>query len=281
MGAMGNQIKTVLLLGALAGLMLLAGYFVGGQTGMLVGLVIAILFNFITYWFSDKIVLMMYRAKEAKKSQYPKLHAIVEDVSKKAGIPKPKVYIVEDANPNAFATGRNPKNAVVACTTGILNLLTKEELEGVIAHEISHVKNRDILIATIAATMAAVISYVAAMARFGAFFGADDDNSNFLAVMILAVLTPIIAVIIQLAISRSREYLADESGAKTIKNPKALASALGKLQKGIASTPMKKGNQATASLFIANPFNLKNALAIFRTHPPIEERIRRLNQMKF
>lgn len=280
MGCLGNQFKTVLLLGALAGLMLLVGYFIGGQTGMLVGLVIAILFNFITYWFSDKIVLMMYRAKEAKKSQYPKLHAIVEDVSKKAGIPKPKVYIVEDANPNAFATGRNPKNAVVACTTGILNLLTKEELEGVIAHEISHVKNRDILIATIAATMAAVISYVAAMARFGAFFGADDDNSNFLAVIILAVLTPIIAVIIQLAISRSREYLADESGAKTIKNPKALASALSKLQKGGAAAPMRKGSQATASLFIVNPFNAKTIFSIFSTHPPIEERVRRLNQMK-
>ncbi|MDP2750834.1 MAG: zinc metalloprotease HtpX [Nanoarchaeota archaeon] len=276
----GNQVKTVLLLGSLAGLMLVIGFLVGGRQGLFIALTISILINFITYWFSDKIVLFMYKAKEADKKHHAQLHSIVESVAKKANIPKPKVYIIENETPNAFATGRGPSNAAVACTTGIMKLLNKEELEGVIAHEMAHVKNRDILVATIAATIASIISYVASMARWGAYFGNDDDGANFLAVIILSILAPIIAIIIQLAISRSREYLADETGAKIVKNPKGLASALSKLSNGCAAKPMKSANQATASLFIVNPFSAKAVFSLFSTHPPIDERIRRLNQMK-
>lgn len=277
-----NQIKTIILLSLLTGLMLIAGYFIGGNYGITIAFAIAILMNFGSYFYSDKIVLRMYRAQQAKKSEYPKLHKIVEEVSKNAGIPKPKVYIVPAENANAFATGRNPKNAVIACTQGILKILDDTELKGVIAHEIAHVKNRDILVATIAATIAAVISYLAMMARFAAIFGGmrDDRGGNGLSLLFLAILTPIIAVIIQLAISRSREYLADSTGAHFTKEPKALASALHKLEQANKNNPILFGNTATSSLFITNPFSARGLVSLFSTHPAMPERIKRLNEMK-
>lgn len=278
-----NQLKTIVLLGLLTGLMLGAGWLFGGQNGLLIALAFSVLMNFGTYFLSDKIVLMMYRAREAKKSEYPELHEMVEDVSKKAGIPKPRVFIVPTQNPNAFATGRSPKHAVVACTQGILDLLGKDELRGVIAHEIAHIKNRDVLVMTVAATIAGVISYLAMMARFAAIFGGgrdSRDSGGLFGLLALAIVTPIIALILQLAISRSREYFADATGARTIRNPKALASALQKLELGSRRCPLRFGSPATSSLFIANPFSAGGIVALFSTHPPMAERIRRLNAMK-
>ena len=279
---MWNQIKTILLLGLLSGLMLVAGFFIGGNYGLTIALAIALVMNFGSYFYSDKIVLRMYKAQPAKKSEHPKIHKIVEDVAHKAHIPKPKIYIVPSDNANAFATGRNPKNAVIACTQGILKILDANELKGVIAHEIAHVKNRDILVATIAATIATVISYLAMMARFAAIFGGmrDDRGGNGLSLLFLAILTPIIAVIIQLAISRSREYLADSTGAKFTKEPKALASALHKLEQANKNNPIRFGNTATSSLFITNPFSARGLVSLFSTHPAMQERIKRLNEMK-
>lgn len=278
-----NQIKTVALLGLLTGLMLVVGSMIGGTGGLTIALVFAGLMNFGAYFFSDKIVLAMYGAKEAKKSHYAKLHHIIEDVASRAGIPKPKVYVLPTETPNAFATGRSPSHASVAATEGILKLLTEEELRGVMAHEISHIKNRDILVVTIAATIAGVISYLAHMAQFAALFGGgrDDEGQNPIGWLVLAILTPIIATLIQLAISRSREYLADESGARTIKNSKALASALKKLEAGVRHNPMHMGSPATSSLFIVNPFRGEFLVQLLSTHPPMEKRIEKLSQMTF
>lgn len=282
---MFNRLKTLILLGALSGLMLGAGLLLGGRSGLTIALVIALVMNFISYFFSSKIVLMMYHAKEVKKNTHPKLFAIVSEVAKKAKVPMPKVYIIPTQSPNAFATGRNPKNAVVAATEGILSLLNDEELKGVIAHEMSHIKNRDILIQTIAVTIATAISYVAQMAQWAAIFGGsrDDDNggSNIFTILALAIITPIVATLIQLAISRSREYLADESAAKILNNGRGLASALHKLENGIAQKPMRGTPQTTSSLFIANPFSMKGMFSLLSTHPPIDERIKKLNAMKF
>ena len=277
-----NQFKTIIFLSLLTALLLFAGSLFG-KGGLIVAFIFAIVINFGSYWFSDKIVLWIYRARELKKNEHPEVHEIVREVAHKADIPMPRLYIVESAQPNAFATGRNEKNAVVAFTTGILTLLNKEELKGVIAHEISHVKNKDILITTIAATIAGVISYLANMAQWAMIFGGgrDDDNrANMLSLILLMIITPIIAMLLQMAISRSREYLADESGAKIIKNPKGLATALAKLHKGVQTTPMRKGDRATASLFILNPFSAKGVFTLLSTHPPVEERIKRLNEMK-
>ena len=278
-----NQIKTIILLGSLTGLMLLAGRMLGGANGLTFAIMFAAAMNLGMYFFSDKIVLAMYHAKEAKKIEYTQLHKIVEEVAQKANIPKPKIYIIPTQTPNAFATGRNPKNAVVACTQGILQLLTVDELKGVIAHEISHVKNREILVTTIAATIAGVISYLAQMAQFAAIFGNRDDrdSGNILSMLMLAILTPLIAMIIQLAISRSREYLADASGAKTIKNSKGLASALLKLDSAIKHNPMQFGSPTTSSLFILNPFSAKGFTQLFSTHPSTQERVKRLSEIKF
>lgn len=279
---MKNQIKTVLLLGALTGLMLVIGNYFGGTAGLTIALVFALSLNFIVYWFSDKIVLAMYHAKEVDKTS--RLYSTVREVAKKAKLPTPRTYVINSANPNAFATGRDPKHAAVACTTGILNLLNKEELEGVLAHELSHVKNRDTLIATIAAAIAGVISYIAAMARWAAIFGGygsrDKKGTNIFELLVLAILTPLIATLIQLAISRSREYLADESAAKLLHNPKGLASALLKLENAGKMHPMAAGNKATASLFIVNPFSGQALINLFSTHPPIQERVNRLNQIR-
>ena len=276
-----NQLKTVVLLGLLTALLLWVGQLLGGISGLYIAGVFAVLMNFGSYWFSDKIVLMMYRAKEVADKSHP-LYKTVKEVSEMAKLPMPKVYIIPTDASNAFATGRNPKHAAVAATNGILNLLNHEELKGVMAHEMAHVKNRDILISTIAGTIAGVISYIATMAQWAAIFGGRDrEHSNILSLILLAIITPLIATIIQLAISRSREYLADATGAGIVKNSKGLASALEKLHNDVRKHPMRLGNQATAHLFIANPFSAKGMMALLSTHPPMEERVRRLNAIKF
>ena len=277
-----NQLKTVVLLALLTALFLWIGSLFG-KTGFYFALIFVGLMNFGSYWFSDKIVLMMYRAKEAKQSDYPKLYKIVKEVAKLSNLPMPKVYVIPTNSPNAFATGRNPNNAAVAATEGILKILNDEELKGVIAHEFAHIKNRDILISTIAGTIAGVISFIANMFMWSAMFGGRDDDSkgNAISLLVLAIITPIIASMIQLAISRSREYLADETGAKTVHDGKALADALEKIEKNININPLRFGNTATAHLFITNPFRGQSFLTFFMTHPSTVERTKRLRAMKF
>ena len=281
---MWNQIKTILLLGALTALLLFIGSFFG-PNGLTVAIIFVVLMNTVTYFFSDKIALFMYRAREIKKNDYLNFHAVIDELCKENKMKKPRLYIIPSEAANAFATGRNEKNAAVACTEGILKLLTKEELKGVLAHELSHIKNKDILITTIAATIAGIISYLAFMARFAAIFGGMGRNreggGNILGLLALAILTPIIALIIQLAISRSREYLADERGAKMIKDSKPLARALEKIHHSVKTNPLRLGNTATSSLFIANPFKSDFFTSIFSTHPSLKDRLERLNQMKF
>jgi len=277
-----NQIKTVLLLGALTGIFLSIGYFFG-PSGLTIALVIALVMNLISYFFAHKIVLFMYRAKEADKKKYAHLYKDVKQVSELANLPMPKVYIVPTKTPNAFCTGRSPKHAVLAFTEGILELLSERELRGVIAHEISHAKNRDILIGTIAAVIAGAISYIAFMARWAAIFGGGDRDrggGNIIGLLLLGIITPIIALIIQLAISRSREYLADDTGAKTIRDPNALADALIKLDAGVKHNPLKFGSEASAHMFIVNPFTMKGVMSLLSTHPNMESRVGRLRSMK-
>ena len=280
---MKNQIKTAILLAILTALFLFIGSFFG-RSGFYFALVFVAIMNFGSYWFSSKIVLWMYKAKEAKQRDYPKLYKAVREVAKLSGLPMPKVYIIPTNSPNAFATGRNPKNAVVAATEGILKILNEDELKSVIAHEFGHIRNRDILISTIVGTIAGVISYIGAMARWSAIFGGgrdDDRGSNLISLLILGILTPIIATLIQLAISRSREYQADETGANTVKDGNALASALEKIEKNVDINPMRFGTTATAHLFISNPFRNASFLGLFMTHPATAERARRLRAMKF
>jgi len=280
---MWNQIKTVLLLGILTGLLLLVGSFFG-NTGLTVAIIFVVLMNSIIYFFSDKIALAMYRAREIKKNELPWLHKIVKGIAKEAKIPEPKgIYIIPTQQANAFCAGRGPGHYVVACTEGILKILDKEELKGVLAHEIGHAKNRDVLVATVAATIAGVISYLSYIAQFTAFAGSDDNRGagNILGLLILVILTPIIALIIQLAISRSREYLADETGAKLVKDGKPLASALEKINASVKQSPMRFGSEAAASLFIANPFKGNSLINLFSTHPPFEERVKKLRAMEF
>lgn len=280
---MKNQFKTAVLLALLTALFLFIGSLFG-KTGIIFAIIFVGLMNFGSYWFSHKIVLWMYRAKEAKQSEYPKLYKIVKEVAKLSGLPMPKVYVIPTNSPNAFATGRNPKNAVVAATEGILQILNEEELKAVIAHEFGHIQNRDILISTIAGTIAGVISYIGAMARWGAIFGGgrdDDRGGNLISLLILGIITPLVATLIQLAISRSREYLADETGAKTVHDGKSLADALEKIEKNININPLRFGNTATAHLFIANPFRNATFLSLFMTHPSTAERTKRLRSMKF
>ncbi|MEM4267745.1 MAG: zinc metalloprotease HtpX [Candidatus Woesearchaeota archaeon] len=278
--AIDNRIKTVLLLGVLTGVLLFVGNLFG-PGGLVIAFIIVLLMNGISYFFSHKIVLWMYKAKPASEQEHKKLHKMVEEVAHLAKIPKPQVYIIPSPQPNAFATGRNPKNGIVACTEGILSLLSEDELKGVIAHEISHIKNRDILIQTIAAMIAGIIGFAASMARWGAIFGGfgDDDGPGLLEILVLAILMPIIATLLQLAISRSREYLADETGARIIKNPEALALALEKLERGVENTPMHLGSPTTSSLFVANPFSASGLLSFLSTHPPMEKRIKKLRNM--
>jgi heat shock protein HtpX len=284
-----NQIKTILLLGILSIILIGMGNMIGGFRGLTVMFIFAIAINLISYFFSDKIVLAMYKAKEISKtnhdSRYSKLFKIVEEVSHKAKIPMPRVYIIPTYTPNAFATGRNPKNAAVAATQGIIDLLTEKELEGVIAHEIAHIKNRDILIQTIASIIASMISYLAMSLRYAAIFGGfggDDRKSNGLELLFLAILTPIAATIVQLSISRSREYLADETGANFLKDGKHLATALEKISNGVKNNPLRFGNNSTASMFITNPFGANGIFfRLLSTHPPVDERIEKLREMKF
>lgn len=259
------------------------GSLIGGRNGATIAFFIALIMNFVSYWFCDKIVLTMYRAQQVSESEAPQLHSSVSSLAQKAGIPMPRVYVIENDSPNAFATGRSPANGVVAVTTGITRILSRNELEGVLAHEISHIKNRDILIQTVAATLAGAITMIANFARFTAFFGGgssdDEGRGNIFSVIIFSILAGFAAMLIQLAISRSREYLADDGGAHLTGNPLFLAGALQKLHAGVARTPMNDANPSTAPLFIVNPFTARGVLSLFSTHPPIEERIKRLEDM--
>ncbi|MBI5679819.1 MAG: zinc metalloprotease HtpX [Methanobacterium sp.] len=283
---MFDNIKILLLFSFLTGLLIGIGYLIGsffkvGILGALIFFLFAIALNFASYFYSDKIVLKMYGARIVSEEEAPELHSIVEELAMNAGIPKPKVAIVENSTPNAFATGRNPQNAVVAVTTGILNLLNKDELEGVIGHELGHVKNRDILISAVAATIAGAIIIVADYARFFAIFGGGDDAEGIIGIIAMTILAPIAAIMVQFAISRSREYKADESGAQISGNPLALADALNKLQMSVNTKPMD-ANPATAHMFIVNPFGgkSKTLLNLFSTHPPMDKRIKRLEELR-
>jgi len=280
-----NQFKTFFLMLILTVLFILVGTAIGGRSGAVYAFVFAALMNFFTYWFSDKIVLRMYGAKEVSQSEAPELYGIVAELTSKASLPMPKVYIMENDTPNAFATGRNPQHAAVAVTTGILRILSRDELMGVIGHELSHIQHRDILISTIAATMAGAISMLASMARWGAMFGgfgrSDDEEGggggNILVVLVVSIFASIAAMLIQLAISRSREYLADEGGAH-LAHPLSLAKALQKLEIASQRVPMD-ANPSTAHMFIVNPLRGGGVLSLFSTHPPIEERVARLEEM--
>jgi heat shock protein HtpX len=276
-----NYLKTTVLLAFLTALLIGIGGLVGGREGMLIALIFAGGMNFISYWFSDKIVLAMYRAQPVEESQAPGLYRIVRRLADKKGIPMPRVYIIPTDSPNAFATGRDPNHAAVAATEGILRLLDEDEMEGVMAHELTHVTHRDTLISTVAATIAGAITYIAHWLQWTAMFGGsrDDDNRGSLAqTLVLVILAPIAATLIQLAISRSREYAADEGGGKLCGNPLALASALRKLERGTQVRPMMGGNPATSSLFIVNPFH-GGIAGWFSTHPPMEKRIERLESL--
>jgi len=276
---MGNQIKTTILLAVMTAFILWVGHLVGGRQGMVVALILAAGMNFFSYWYSDKIVLKMYRAQEVTPQQAPGIYEIVQNLAGKADLPMPKVYIIPQDSPNAFATGRNPQHAVVAVTQGLLNIMNKDEIAGVVAHELAHVKNRDILIGSIAATMAGAIMIFASMARWAAIFGggSDDDESGLgmVGLIVMSILAPVAAMLIQAAISRSREYLADSSGARFMGNNEALAGALEKLGAYSGRLPMN-ANPSTAHMFIVNPLSGKRMMGLFSTHPPLEDRIAKL-----
>ncbi len=273
-----NRLKTILLLGVLTGLIVGAGYYFGGQNGALFALGFSALMNIGSYWFSDRLVLAMYGAKPAEQHAYPALHKIVHELSMAANIPMPRIFIVNMREPNAFATGRNENHAVVAVTTGILELLSERELRGVIAHEISHITNRDILVSSVAATLAGALSYLAQFAYYSGGRRNSDREGGAIGLIFFVIVTPIIAALIQMAISRSREYLADSTGAKLCGEPHALASALRKLHMGVRAHPLQNEPkyEATSHLFIVNPFSASFMVNLFSTHPPLEERVRRL-----
>jgi heat shock protein HtpX len=280
---MGNSIKTVLLLGTLTGLLMLIGGLIGGRGGVYFAFIFALILNFGSYWFSDKIVLKMYKAQEVSETAAPDLYSIVRNLALKASLPMPKVFIIPEETANAFATGRNAEHAVVAVTEGIMRILSKEELEGVIAHELSHIKNGDMLIASIAATIAGAIGMLATMAQWSAIFGGgrsdDDDHGGIIGLIAMAIVAPLAATVIQMAISRSREFMADAGSANITKNPYGLAAALEKLTRASQIIPMN-ANPSTAHLFIVNPLTGKSLMNLFSTHPPLEERIARLRSMK-
>ncbi len=278
---MGNQLKTTALLAVMTVFIMMIGRVLGGTSGMVVALVIAGGMNFFSYWYSDKLVLKMYKAEEVSPSQAPELYEIVRALSERVDIPMPKVYIIPDQSPNAFATGRNPQNAVVAVTNGLLNLMDRDEIAGVVAHELGHIKNRDILIGTIAATMAGAIMMIANMAKWAAIFGVgrdDEDGGGFIDLIIMSIVAPVAAMLIQMAISRSREYLADSTAANLTGNPDGLSSALEKLGGYSKKVPMD-ANANTAHMFIVNPLSGKSLMNLFSTHPPIEERVARLRRL--
>jgi len=279
-----NRLKTTLLLSLLTVLLVLMGSAIGGQTGMVVAFLVALAMNFFSYWFSDKIVLKMYGAQEVGEHDHPAFYGMVRRLATQAGLPMPRVYLIPSESPNAFATGRNPKHAAVAATEGILRLLSSEELEGVMAHELAHVQNRDILVGTIAATFAGAIAMLGNMLQWGAILGAgrsDDDEGagGLVGSLVMAIVAPLAAMLIQLAVSRSREYLADETGARICGRPLALANALRKLHTASHLMPMQEARPATAHMFIVNPLSGGSLVSLFSTHPPMEERIARLQAL--
>jgi len=276
-----NSLKTAVLLGTLTAILVFIGGILGGQSGMVIALVLAAGMNFFAYWFSDSIVLKMHGARAVTREQAPVLYEILEGLTARSGLPMPKIYIVQSDAPNAFATGRNPGHAAVACTTGILKILDRTELEGVLAHELAHVRNRDILISSVAATIAGAISILASMARWGAIFGGfggrdNERGGSLFELLALAIITPIAAAIIQMAVSRSREFQADASGAQMVGNPYGLASALQKLEDYGKRVPPLNVSPAMSHMYISNPLSGRNMMKMFSTHPPTEERIRRL-----
>lgn len=286
---MANQLKTVLFLGILTGLFLAIGHLVAGKQGMIIAFVVAMVMNFFSYFFSDKIALAMYGAREIPYEEAPWLHQMVEDLARRAGIPKPKIYLAPIHVPNAFATGRDPEHAAVAVTSGILQILNKDELRGVLAHELGHIKNRDILISSIAATIGGAISMLANMAYYTSFLGGRDENNgnlitNIIGALILFIVAPLAATLIQMAISRSREFLADEEGAKISGCPLCLANALRKLEEmaqnpNLQEVASQEINPGTAHMMIINPLRADTIMKLFSTHPPTEERIRRLEEL--
>jgi heat shock protein HtpX len=280
---MSNVFKTALLLAVLTAMLVLLGGALGGQQGMVIAFVLALAMNFASYWWSDKIVLAMYRAQPITEAQAPGLYNMVRRLATKAGVPMPRVYLIPSEQPNAFATGRNPEHAVVAVTEGIMRILDDDELEGVLAHELAHVTNRDILISTIAATLAGAITYLAHMAQWAAFFGGgrhdDEDAPSPIAMIAMAMIAPIAAMLVQLAVSRSREFHADSTGARLAGRTWGLSKALEKLELAKHAVPMQ-ANPATAHLFIVNPLSGQALMRLFSTHPPIEERIARLRAMR-
>lgn len=278
-----NGLKTMVLMVTLTLMLVGFGALLGGRSGMTIALIMAFAMNFFTYWFSDKIVLRMYGAQEVSEAEAPELHAMVAELARGAGLPMPKVYIIDEDQPNAFATGRNPEHAAVAVTTGILRILSPSELQGVLAHELAHVRNRDILVGTVAATIAGAISYLAQMAQWAMIFGGRSSNDEEgggspIAAIVMMIVGPIAAMLVQMAISRAREYGADETGARICGRPLALANALRKLQMGAQQIPMD-ANPATSHMFIVNPLTGGGIARLFSTHPPIEERIARLEAM--
>ena len=278
---MTSMIKTGMLMAALTAVFMVAGQAIGGSNGMLLALVMAIGMNFFSYWFSDKMVLKMSGAKEATQAEEPELHQMVAQLAKRAELPMPKVYIIHKDTPNAFATGRNPDHAAVAVTTGLKSILKKDELEGVLAHELAHIKNRDILISTVAATMAGAIGTMASMAQYAAIFGGRSRNSGgggMIGNIAMMILAPLGASLIQMAISRSREYQADATGAAICGHPQSLASALQQLENLNRQQPMSV-NPATAQMYIVNPLSRDRLAKLFSTHPPMQERIKRLGAL--
>ena len=276
---MTSMIKTGVLMAGMTGLFMVAGQLMGGRSGMMLALMMALGMNFFSYWFSDKLALKMGGAQEVSEQQSPELHKMVASLAARAGLPKPRVYVIRKSTPNAFATGRNPNHSAVAVTTGLMKILSRDELEGVIAHELGHIKNRDILISTIAATMAGAISYMATMAQWAMIFGGgrsdDDEGGGMIGSLIMMFVAPMAAMLIQFAISRSREYQADATGAAICGQPRSLASALQRLESGNRQLPMDV-NPATAQMYIVNPLSGKQLAGLFSTHPPMQERIKRL-----
>ncbi|MDD2364752.1 MAG: zinc metalloprotease HtpX [Desulfuromonadaceae bacterium] len=278
-----NTLKTTFLMALLTVLLVIIGGVIGGKGGMTTAFLLAGGMNFFSYWFSDKIVLKMYGAQPIEEHDNPRFYGMIRQLSQRAGLPMPKVYIIHDDSPNAFATGRNPEHAAVAATSGIMRLLNDEELAGVMAHELGHVKNRDILISTIAATFAGAITYLAQMAQWGAMFGGsrsdeDEGGGGMFGMLFMAILAPVAAMLVQMAISRSREYGADAAGASISGNPLSLANALRKLEMGSRQIPMN-ANSATAHMFIVNPLTGGGMASLFSTHPPIQERVQRLEEL--
>ncbi len=279
-----NLIKTTFLLTCLTLLLVAMGSAIGGQSGMFIAFALACGMNFFSYWYSDKIILKMYKAREVSETENPAFYGMVRRLAQQANMPMPKVYIIPSDGPNAFATGRNPQNAAVAATEGIMRMLSAEELEGVMAHELAHVQNRDTLISTIAATFAGAISMLGSMLQWAAIFGTgrdEEEGGSLAGSLALAFIAPMAAMLIQMAISRSREFVADASGARICGNPLALANALRKLQQGASVVPMTEATPTTSHLFIVNPLTGRSMMKLFSTHPPMEERISRLEAMTF